>query len=86
MDDVLAADHPVLRSPSGALLFPSEADARNAARELEEPLTPKVPHIADLDAVLTWVDVRRRAGLSRAASPLDGYRACTGGGHAARGH
>lgn len=54
VNDELAADHPVLRSPSCALLPPSEADARDAALELEEPLTPKEPYIADFDAVLAW--------------------------------
>jgi hypothetical protein len=63
VDDELAADHPVLRSPSGALLFPSEADAHSAALELEEPLTPKEPYIADLDAVLAWAAKPTSASL-----------------------
>ena len=64
VDDDLGADHPVLRSPSGVLLHPSEASARRAAEALREPIEAKSPFIVDLDAALAWAGAPIAAPLT----------------------
>ena len=52
--DRLSDDYPLLRSPSGAVLFDSIAGAKDAAARIGEALTEAPVHVNDLDGALAW--------------------------------
>ena len=55
VDDRLSGEHPVLRRTSGAVAwYETEAEARDAAHALGEPLKEQSPEPVDLDAALAW--------------------------------
>jgi hypothetical protein len=60
IDDRLAGPHPVLPGTDGRVdFYATEADARQAARTLKEPIEAKAPITLDMDAVYAWASDAR---------------------------